>query len=334
MIVDSLRAGITAVRRRPGLVFLLYGVNLAVAFVLAMPLYSALSATVGATGFGPDLARGFDLVLWTDVMEQVRVVFGALWAQLFWMVPLYLVWRTAAGVGMVYALSGEGTASFWEGVGRFTGRGLLLTLGYALLLAGLFVVTGIAYAIVAGVARGEVALVWWNAFLLPLLFATGFALLDLMQDYAQIALVTDERRVREAFRIGLGWPFRHGRAVVLYAAWLLPAGLLLAVPTALDTLLPAATATSVWLLFLLQQAFLVMRAAVTQGWIGSEVAFFQTILATEPLPIPLASAPSVPDASPAGSEAVEDEAIASEETPSIRGSDSTAAQEEIRPSAG
>lgn len=277
MFTSSLKAGISAARRRPGLALLVYGADLALAAVLSVPLYHALGSAVGRTGHGPDLARGFDLVLWADVMEQVRVVFGALGAQLFWMLPLYLGWKAAAAVGLVHALRGSGARSFWQGVGRYGASGLLLALAFALPVALLLPGAAVASALVEALWGGEVARVWFHFVLLPLGGAAVLALLDLMHDYARIALVAGEERVRAAIRTGLAWPFRRPAAIALYAAWLVPAALLVAAPTLMDAAATAGTGASIWLLFLLQQACLVLRAAATVGWLGSEVAFYETV---------------------------------------------------------
>ena len=78
--------------------------------------------------------------------------------------------------------------------------------------------------------------------------------------------------------------------MLLYAAWFLVAALLLAAPAFLDAAFTAGTAGTIWLLFGLQQALLVLRAAVTVGWLGSEVAFFEAVRARE-MPIIAGAAP-------------------------------------------
>ena len=76
MIGTSFTAGLNGVRRRPGLVVLIYAMNLVLAFVLSVPIAIALSSTVGNTGFDADLARGFDFVLWADIIEEVGEALG------------------------------------------------------------------------------------------------------------------------------------------------------------------------------------------------------------------------------------------------------------------
>lgn len=277
MFTHSLKAGLHAVRQRPGLAFLIYGMNLAVAFVLAVPLYSTLVGVVGETGFGSEGVYGFDLLLWADILEEAGTLFSSLAAQLFWMVPLYLVWKVASVVGLVNALRGGGGRSFWQGVGAYTGRGLLLALCFVPLLIGLGLGLVVLGLILGALWSGEVGLFWSNFVLLPTLLIAGLAVLDLMHDYARIALVTEAASVGRAFKTGLRWPFRYGTSSRLYVAWFAVAALLLAAPVVLDMTVAAALPGTIWLLFLMQQVVMVLRAGVTVGWIGSEVALFEEV---------------------------------------------------------
>ena len=96
MIGTSITAGFTGIRRRPGLVVLIYAMNLMMAFILSIPVYIALGSTVGGTGFDADLAGSFSIVLWADIIEEAGEALGALQFQLLWMIPLYLIWKAAA----------------------------------------------------------------------------------------------------------------------------------------------------------------------------------------------------------------------------------------------
>lgn len=277
MLQAALRAGLAGIKRRPGLAVLLYAVGALVALLLSLPVYHALLSATGETGFGPDLARGFDLVLWADIMERAGVTLGAVALQLLWIAPLYLVWKVAAGVGIIYALSRGQVRSFWQGAGRYTGRGLLLALLYGLLLLG---TGGLLYTVVGGLSifwRGEVASFWIYGVFAPTLLITALSLLDLMQDYSRIALVVEHQPVGRAWKTGIQWPFRHGTAGRLYATWFALAAVLLILPALLEMHVTAGSAGSIWLLFGLQQLVLLARAAVTVGWLGSEVAFFEDV---------------------------------------------------------
>ena len=292
MLRDVLRAGFSSIARHPGLVVLLYAVNGLLAFVLSIPIYNTLADLVGPTGFGPDLAGGFDVVLWSDIIEAAGPAFGAVAAQLLWVVPLYLVWKTAAHVGLIHALRGSQVRSFWQGVGRYTGRALLLTLLYSLVLPVVVFVLPVAMMFLGAFWQGEAANFWITAVILPTLFITFLSVLDLMQDYSRTALVTESQSVASAWWTGIKWPFQHGAASRLYVMWFVLAATALALPTLLDLSFTAGTNVTIWLLFVLQQIALLARAAVTVGWIGSEVAFFEDVRLRQ---MPLIAQEDAPD---------------------------------------
>ena len=277
IIRDSFYDGLSRLRRRPELAGLLYAVNLLVGLALSVPAYRALRRATGNAGFGGEMARHFDLVLWVDVLDKVGLFLAGLGWHLLWMVPLYALWKVAAGVGLVHALRGTAEDSFWQGMRRFTGRGLLLALFFVLMLAGWLLVVILVVFALSSVWDGEVGLFWTNAVILPALFTAGVLLLDLMHDYSCIALVVDRQKVLHALYVGLRWPFSYVRAGGVYLLWAAPAALLMVLPFVLDMTLTAGTAASIWMLFLAQQFVLLLRAAATAGWLGSEIAFYERI---------------------------------------------------------
>ena len=272
MFTTCMRAGLNGIKKRPGLVGLVYLGNLTAAAFLAVPVYAALSDVVGPSGFGPSLARAFDVVLWADIVEKVEPVFQAVRAQLVWMVPFYLVWKAALSVGLIHALRVGVVRSFWQGVGRYTVPATLLGglfLAMVLLWSGLLAVLAV---VASALGLGEVGTFWTLLVALPSLVVAGLALLDLMHDYARMALVVSGQSVWKAWRTGLAWPFRHGTAVGLYAVWFVVAAGLLVAPSMM-----AAAMAAGWGLFFAQQLPLLARAAVTVGWFGSEVTLYERV---------------------------------------------------------
>lgn len=276
MIIQSLTRGIRQTRRRWPLIALVYLMNLLPAFVLAAPVYALLADTVGGTGFGADLAEGFDLVLWSDVMAELRPGLSAATAQLLWIVPLYMLWKTAAYAGLIHALSIDGR-SFWTGVGRYTLRALLLALAFLLAVVTLIVLAAGVVFIISRFWRGEDSIIWLNLVVLPTLLLGGLGVLAWMHDFARIGLVLEDQRVRDAWRTGTRWPRRYGRSIWIFGGWLGIAGLLAFLPTLLDLETAAATVPGIWALFVGQQLFLVLRASATVGWVAGETAFFQMV---------------------------------------------------------
>jgi hypothetical protein len=270
MLASSLSAGFRALRARPGLVVLLFAFNLVLAFVLAVPIGAVLGSALEGTGFDADLAERLDIVLLTDILVQHGSLFRILAAQLFWIVPVVLAWKAAFGVGLVHALRDDGTGSFWTGVGRYFGRSFGLALLY-LVPVGFVLFVCVLAGLGLDAISGEVGTVRTWTVVVPAFVAIGLAKMDLFQDYGRIAIVVEDRGVFAAFVDGVRFTLRHWSAFLLYLLWLLPAALLWLFPTVLEAALGASLGV-----FLLQQILMFLRAGATVGWIGSEVAFFES----------------------------------------------------------
>ena len=64
LVKDSIADGARLVRERIGLVFLLYGLDLVVALLLAIPIYSAVVDHIGTTKSGRILVSDLPQILW------------------------------------------------------------------------------------------------------------------------------------------------------------------------------------------------------------------------------------------------------------------------------
>jgi hypothetical protein len=262
--------GINTARSRPGLAGLLYGLNLITGLILTVPIYIVLSNATAETGFATELKNQFDVMLWTNIMQDAGPTLMALLAQLIWIVPVYMLWKIASSVGIIHTLAADGARSFWQGVGEHTGSAVLV----ALLFLAPLIVLGIGLAIIIGILLwvfpGEIGSYWTQFLILPILLVLGVALIDLMHDYARMSLVVKRKPVVESFLAGLAFPFRHGMSSTIYIAWFIVGAVLLLLPT-----LSAMWVGGIWLLFFVQQIALFLRAATSVGWFASELALYE-----------------------------------------------------------
>ncbi len=274
MALQSISNGIRLAGRRPGLVLLVYLVNLIVALVLSIPIFSALSSATALSGFSPDLVARFDIVLWTDVLEKAGDVLIGSWAQLFWVIPVLFFWKVALSIGLVYALRDGALRSFWEGVGRYGGKAVVLGILFVLLVLVWAVVVTVV-VVVAGfmVERTESAFVlYW--IVTPSVAVVGLAVLDLMHDFGRISLVSAGRTAVAAWIEGIKYPFRRPGSVLLYLFWAV-VSLVLSIAVTRMHASWAATMAGVWLAFLGQQIVFLLRAGTTVAWFGTEVDFYE-----------------------------------------------------------
>ena len=284
MIRSSIAEGIRRTARRPGLVLLLYGIMLGLAALLAVPVYRIVDLGFGSSGFSPDLAERFDLVVWADWLRQGRAGLMAAVRQFIWVIPLYIVIKVAAYVGLVNALKEDGGGSFWSGVGEYTLRGLALASIYAMLaLVGAGALWIVLSAIISD--AGQVVTFWIALVIGPLLTVAVLGLVDLMHDYARIRLVMRQESILSSFLHGSFWPLRRLSAIVLYKLWFFAAAVVWLIPFWIDLEFGKTTVWAMIGAFATQQVVILLRQAVSVGWVASEVAYFEEKFVPPPEPL-------------------------------------------------
>lgn len=270
----AMKHGVAQAGQRRGLVLALYLIDLGIALLLAVPIYTALQEVVGPSGYSADLARAFDEALWWEIFEEVGATFGAVLGRLFWVALVYVFWKALVRVGIVYALHQTGPFAFVRGLLRFGGPALgLMVLFVIPLVAGVIGVTVVAIVVQTALG-GEIGIFWAWFVVLPALLITLVVILDLMQDYASISLVVEETNVWEAWKRGIAMPFRHGQTSYLYVAWFGLSLMVFLIPLLLDVFFPAHTASGIWARFVAQQAALLVRTGILVAWLGSQLVLF------------------------------------------------------------
>ena len=274
------QTGWLRMRERPGLAVLLYVFTALPAIIVAAPLYAAFVDSIGASGFGPALLEEFDIVVWGSFIGEIGQGFQQMAGRLLWMVPLYLIWITAARMGLIYALHLDAVWPFWPGVRYYTGAALVL----ALLFVPIRVIWAAAAILGSGVLAAAipngVGVFWGYVVVLPLLLLLGLGYLHIAQRYAQMALVTEHSRPAEAFKRGMFWAVGYKRSMTIYVAWF-GVALFVALVGALasDAFRPVGMA--VWMFILLQQFIILVRTMVTVGWTASEVTYMESVVDEE-----------------------------------------------------
>ncbi|MGA7303336.1 MAG: hypothetical protein WBW88_00620 [Rhodothermales bacterium] len=266
--------GIGRMWRRRGLVLVIYLIGLAVAFLVGAGFIRLLSFEIGPTGFSRHLLERFDIVVWADFWREIASGLAAIVREAVVAGLLMMFWKVATSVGLIHALHGDGKKSFWEGVSRYTVRGLGLGVLYLLpmlILAGILI--AIAYAMTK--SMGEVGTFWTWAVVYPLIVIVSVACFDLFHDYARMHLVLRGTTIRRAWLEGIKWPFKHFRAVLLYKIWFWISAILWLAVLVVGFYMPDQTVGAVLIAFLLQQVLILGRTAANVSWIGAEVAFFE-----------------------------------------------------------
>lgn len=259
---------------RKSLVWLVYAFGLIVAVLIGSALIRILSFEIGPTGFSQHLIERFDLVLWFDYWEGIASGMAGIARQIALAGIIMMIWKVATSVGLIHALQGDASASFWEGVSRFTIRGVGLGLLYVLPLVLLLVLAGLTLEMFAS-SMGEVGAFWTRFVGLPIVIILLVATFDLFHDYARIHLVLRGATIRRSWLQGIKWPFQHFRSVFLYKIWFWISAALWIAVLLVGFYMPDQSVGAVVLAFIIQQGLIVFRTGAYVSWIGAEVAFFE-----------------------------------------------------------
>ncbi|MDG1755453.1 MAG: hypothetical protein P8H65_10800 [Rhodothermales bacterium] len=277
MPLQYLSNGFSSARSRPKLAAILYVANLALGLIVSIPLFVAFAQATAESGYGPELAENFDLSIWADIVEQSGPVFQSLISQLLWILPLLFLWKVASSVGLVHALSKGGGHSFWQGIGKYTGKAFVLGLLYLVPAVVLLIGIILFAAILGGLFTGEVGSFWVQFVFTPLVLFLGFAFIDMMHDFGRMELVLGRKGIMDSWFAGMKWPLQSGAANSVYISWMMIGLVVLLFTFGIDFGMGG-----IFLAFVMQQLFLFARAMVTVSWIGSEVYVYE---AEAPVPV-------------------------------------------------
>ena len=270
MSAHYIRSGYDSARLRPGLTALMYVGNLAMGLILSVPIFIAFSMATDSSGFSNELAEGFDISLWADLLEGNDALLQTLVSQLFWVMPLLFIWKMASFSGLIHAQSEGGGKSFWTGLGRYTLKATLLGILYLIpTLVVMFLVVMLA-AVLSTVITGEVGSFWVQFVFTPLAFFLGVAFIDMMHDFARIELIVGKKGIMDSWFAGMKWPLQSSHANSIYIGWMVLGIVFLVFPFILDV-----SMGGLLVAFIVQQLFMLGRAFITVGWINSEVALFE-----------------------------------------------------------
>ena len=281
MISRLTREGLAAARRTPALAVTLWLLNLALALAAGVPGWLALRSAIGLLPEADPLRHGFDVSIVMDLVEIRPGLIGGLLFSAIGIACLGLLVGAAATGGALEVLTSRDERPFAHRFGRGAGRFF-----FRFVRAGLL--AGVVAAVAAGLVAGPLLAVsgrlrresgselasnaTWAAALLLGFLVVLLALLAL--DVARVRIVREDARrvlplLRSGFAVVLGHPLKWLATWGVNAALgALALGLYLAFRNAV----PAGTGPLVLLMFVAQQAFVLVRSGLRVALLGSEIA--------------------------------------------------------------
>jgi len=285
---QAIRIGFGTLRRVHGLALVLFIIYLVVAALLALPMGQAIASFTGYSLAADRLWTGFD-ALWhgefTYYYENFLSGYGILLA---WSAILFLLLNSILTGGALSVFAGGGKPGylrqFGQGCGRFAGRMHRLwacsLIPYLLVFLIFVVGLGRLRTPLADRVQDEWPLVifGFGQFFL-LLLALG--LVNLLFDYAKVAVVVDDER---SVLRGLGWGTRFVASnlwltCATYVLLVLAAGLLIAAYLAVTSQFRISSGLLLLLWFLLAQVFFYFRIFLRLGLQATELRIYAPALA-------------------------------------------------------
>ncbi len=291
-IVQAFSSGFRRATSEPKMTFVLYLLNLLLAIPLALAFRSVLIAGFGASLAPAQVMSSLDFTVFQDFMNLNAANIQTILGQAISFLLLAMLLQTFLAGGMLTVLQDQekkySSSSFFKGCGTYFFRffRLFLLFGVTLLVVALvvgIVVVALAEAMTEN-ATSEIT-EFWIRIATSVVFVLPVMLILMAADYAKIHIVLHDER--SAFRsCGKGFSFVFSRflpAFGLDILMLLVPLLLFGVYLWLDLAIGMTTATSIVVMFLIQQLFMILRVWTKVLFFAGEMTLYRG-LQRQPFP--------------------------------------------------
>lgn len=282
MILSSLKHGFAQMRANKRMTLVFYLANFFFGLILLLPMRAMLAHYLGDSAMNEKLAGNLDMdFLFEFLFNNENVVatqMGLLMIvpALYWLFGLFL----SGGAFSVFASEERYTPSqFWSGAATYFGRFFRLALYGVPVLAVLFCVQYLELG-VQRIAWGKDAyqnVTYWGAWTRLGITSLCMMLFGAIFDYARIHVVMHgERKMRVS--IWRGVKFTFGNFLVAFGlafGGFLAGAVLLALYNPLANSFSAANGLIIFLLFLVQQAYIFCRMALKLTLYAGATHFYQ-----------------------------------------------------------
>ena len=267
--------------RSPRMILILYAVNILTALILALPFMGALKSAFGHSDIVSNLVNDFDFTTFSNLFFYSGEGVGAIFSGIKWLVLAYFIVSTFLTGGIIRTLNKEKftTSNFFAGSAynffRFLGLSFIMIIVqiiFALLIYGLVVFLIKTYFVSVS---SEIILyiIFFVGFIIHLLF---FLFISMIGDYAKFYLVLEDNfNIFNGFWKGLQYSFKHFlKTYVLYLILLFLPAVIMYLYIYLEKDIKMATGIGILIVFLLQQAFILLRVILRVWILASQLKLY------------------------------------------------------------
>ncbi|MBN2357292.1 hypothetical protein JXO59_14345 [candidate division KSB1 bacterium] len=281
-MLSIIKQGLARMWAHKRLILFFYFANLITAALIILPLRAALNRFAGHSQMADRLRYGMDADLLIEFLQYSGetigpiLLFGLLAAILYWLLTLYL----SGGALKLFASGRQYDAAlFWGSAGRYFGRFLRLFLWSLLVLLILLLLPQIItllQRLIFGKDPYEY-ITYYSGFIRLILYVIGVFFYLMVFDYGRIQIISsEERATRKALWRALVFIRDHfGRVVLLSLIFALTGTVGFFIYYFIADLLNGSIALTIALIFILQQLFMLFRAALRLTGFASETVLYQ-----------------------------------------------------------
>jgi hypothetical protein len=279
-------AGLKSAGKSQKTAAVIYAVIFLLALVLAIPFHTALLSQTGNSIALHALLKHFNYTIFSDFMNSSGKVINIFILAALWMGIFYFLFTVFFTGGILNVLSnGNGKfsiMSFLWGCGKYFFR--FFRLGIYLLIIQFLMAVIIFFPLSKILsANYEVTLNEASLFYIfltgVLIFAVIFILILIIGDYAKIILFNnDSKKVIRAIGKSFQFVFKHlSGTYTLYILILTAPVLLIIFYFLLDNAVGMISGFTIFIMFLIQQAFIWLRILIKIWFLGSELSFYKNL---------------------------------------------------------
>lgn len=272
----------------------IYPVIFLLALIIAVPFHSALLNQAGNTMELQPLLKQFNFTVYADFMNSSGKIVKALIPAAIWMGIFYSLFTVFFTGGILNVLKDESlkfsAGNFFSGCGKYFFR--YLRMGIYLLIVQILI--GVIVFLPLSLILASNYETTLNEASLFYIFVTGviiylllFILVLIIGDYAKIILYNnDSKKVIKSIYSAFKFTFRHLFGIyLLYILILATPVLLFVIYFLLDNTIGMVSGFTIFVMFIIQQAFIWLRVLVKVWFLGSELTFYSLINAEAGHPI-------------------------------------------------
>ena len=283
-ICKAYKEGFISAAKIKKMATVIYAITFIFALLLAIPFRGTLIKVAGNSMALNSMVKGFDFTTYSDFLRSAGYAISPFISSAIWFGILYLVFTIFFAGGVLKILNAENkkfsSGVFFESCAAFFFRFLRLAV-YLIILQIIFAfIVFMPLSIIVSTASGTVqneAVLFYIVLAGIIIYLFFFILVLTIGDYAKIIIIVeDSRKPFKSIWPSTKFVIRHFFSTYLLYLFLLAVPILLfVIYFYLDNVIGMISGLTVFIMFLIQQAFVWLKTWIKIWFLGSELSLYK-----------------------------------------------------------